>query len=491
MLTLYQYDELYQWDYNRFLLITPDSEGETPSAIHYEYDGQTLVVNPVADGENLIAEIPSVCLYEPGLLTAYEVIGELATINRYVFTVRAKSRPNDYVYDEEAIYRWTQLESQIEEMAAAEAAAETVRAKNEKERQENEDARVSAENIRISNETTRITNERERLSNEVSRVSAEQERESNWTALSTEITTLETSVESAENQRIQNENVRVSAEQNRSTEFELWRDEHSGIVAEATKQAQNAGQSASEAEGYADDAKDTLADVNTAATNAKNDLNDIINQAKSDLDDIAENAQKSADDAQGSADAALANAGDASDYADNAATSMTKAAESESSAERSASSASTSASAAESEADRAKSWAVGPSSADSNGTDNNNAKYWAEQAAAAAGGGVLSFAGRSGFVLPQAGDYPVHVFELTILASDWNNNLQTITNTNIKSSDSFMYMISPKSDCEIAYGDAFVRANDIDTDSEIVFTCQKTPTVDLTVRVVIFDAVVE
>ena len=52
----------------------------------------------------------------------------------------------------------------------------------------------------------------------------------------------------------------------------------------------------------------------------------------------------------------------------------------------------------------AQSWAVGGTGT-REGEDTNNAKYWAEQAQQAAGGGVVSFNGRAGSVVPQAGDY--------------------------------------------------------------------------------------
>lgn len=64
----------------------------------------------------------------------------------------------------------------------------------------------------------------------------------------------------------------------------------------------------------------------------------------------------------------------------------------------------TAAQGAEEDATRSKSWAVGGTGTRP-GEDTNNAEYWAGQAAAAAGGGVVSFNGRTGSVLPQAGDY--------------------------------------------------------------------------------------
>ena len=75
----------------------------------------------------------------------------------------------------------------------------------------------------------------------------------------------------------------------------------------------------------------------------------------------------------------------------------------------SASSASSSATAADGSAEDAEAWAVGQRDGtdvgDTDPTYHNNAKYWAEIAEQAAGGGVTSFNGRTGVVVPQAGDY--------------------------------------------------------------------------------------
>ena len=75
----------------------------------------------------------------------------------------------------------------------------------------------------------------------------------------------------------------------------------------------------------------------------------------------------------------------------------------------SASSAADSATAADGSAEDAEAWAVGQrDGTDVPNTDptyHNNAKYWAEQAASAAAGGVTSFNGRAGIVVPQSGDY--------------------------------------------------------------------------------------
>lgn len=73
-------------------------------------------------------------------------------------------------------------------------------------------------------------------------------------------------------------------------------------------------------------------------------------------------------------------------------------------ASSSATSAADSADDATDSATLSKSWAIGGTGKRED-EDINNAKYWASVAGAAAGGGVLSFNGRSGFVVSADGDY--------------------------------------------------------------------------------------
>lgn len=73
-------------------------------------------------------------------------------------------------------------------------------------------------------------------------------------------------------------------------------------------------------------------------------------------------------------------------------------------ASSSATSAADSADDATDSATLSKSWATGGTGKRED-EDVNNAKYWASVAGAVAGGGVLSFNGRAGFVVPADGDY--------------------------------------------------------------------------------------
>ena len=118
----------------------------------------------------------------------------------------------------------------------------------------------------------------------------------------------------------------------------------------------------------------------------------------------AESAQASASAASESATAASASKDSASEYATNAAAQADNAKSYASEASTSANNASTSATNANDYAITSKSWAVGGTST-RDGEDTNNAKYWSQVAAGAAAGGVVTFNGRNGAVVPQSGDY--------------------------------------------------------------------------------------
>lgn len=131
----------------------------------------------------------------------------------------------------------------------------------------------------------------------------------------------------------------------------------------------------------------------------------------SELEAKKEAAAASAIQAAGSATAAAASATAAAQDALSADTDAAAASAAAANASGSASAAAgsknaaaNSATGAAAAATAATSWAVGGTGTRA-GEDTNNAKYWAEQASQAAGGGVTSFNGRSGLVIPQTGDY--------------------------------------------------------------------------------------
>lgn len=108
--------------------------------------------------------------------------------------------------------------------------------------------------------------------------------------------------------------------------------------------------------------------------------------------------------AAASANAAAASAQSAAESADTATSAARSIGNSVTAAAKSAAAAAESAASVDGINKTAQSWAVGGTGT-REGEDKNNAKYWAGQAQQAAGGGVVSFNGRAGSVVPQAGDY--------------------------------------------------------------------------------------
>lgn len=200
---------------------------------------------------------------------------------------------------------------------------------------------------------------------------------------------------------------------------------------EAAKSAEGAALSQSRAQTseqyageYAQGAANSAASASSSATAAASSAT-AAKASENAAAGSATSASASATSAGKSATAASEKASDAANSASAAATSAQTAQSAARAATYAASTASTAAEAASGSASRAResaaaaaesaasvdginktaqSWAVGGTGT-RDGEDTNNAKYWAEQAQQAAGGGVVSFNGRAGSVVPQAGDY--------------------------------------------------------------------------------------
>lgn len=141
------------------------------------------------------------------------------------------------------------------------------------------------------------------------------------------------------------------------------------------------------------------ANADAAAGSATNAAASATSAGKS-----ATAASEKASAAANSASAAATSAQTAQSAASTAITAAEEASGSASQAQESAAAAAESAASVDGINKTAQSWAVGGTGT-REGEDTNNAKYWAEHAQQVAGGGVVSFNGRTGSVVPQAGDY--------------------------------------------------------------------------------------
>ena len=172
----------------------------------------------------------------------------------------------------------------------------------------------------------------------------------------------------------------------------IWAQVQSAAAQSATA-AKNAQDAAEAAQGKAEDAQAAAEAAQTKAETAQSKAETA--QSK------AETAQGKAESAQSAAESAAASA---SGSASAAASSASAAALSEDAAAEYEAGAKTAASSAAANGKLSESWAVGGTGTRT-GEDTNNAKYWAMAAQGAAGGGVTSFNGRGGAVVPKQGDY--------------------------------------------------------------------------------------
>ena len=188
-------------------------------------------------------------------------------------------------------------------------------------------------------------------------------------------------------------------------------------AAQAAQSATDARTAKAGAESAASNAAESEAAAKTAETNAKKSEASVAadsaaaTKAAGDAATAQTAAEAARDEAVGSKTAAAASAASAGQdkqaaQAAKAAaeTAKTDAQAAATDAQESAELAQSSAQGVEANAKAAESWAVGGTGT-REGENTNNAKYWCDSAQAIAGGGVTSFNGRGGAVVPKAGDY--------------------------------------------------------------------------------------
>jgi hypothetical protein len=186
---------------------------------------------------------------------------------------------------------------------------------------------------------------------------------------------------------------------------------------QAAQSATDARTAKAGAESAASNAAESEAAAKTAETNAKKSEASVAadsaaaTKAAGDAATAQTAAEAARDEAVGSKTAAAASAASAGQdkqaaQAAKAAaeTAKTDAQAAATDAQESAELAQSSAQGVEANAKAAESWAVGGTGT-REGENTNNAKYWCDSAQAIAGGGVTSFNGRGGAVVPKAGDY--------------------------------------------------------------------------------------
>ena len=201
----------------------------------------------------------------------------------------------------------------------------------------------------------------------------------------------------------------------------IWAQVQSAAAQSATA-AKNAQDAAEAAQGKAEGAQAAAEAAQTKAETAQSKAETA--QSK------AETAQGKAESAQSAAESAATSA---SGSASAAASSASAAALSEDASSEYEAGAKTAAASAAANGKLSESWAVGGTGTRT-GEDTNNAKYWAMAAQGAAGGGVTSFNGRGGAVVPKQGDYTAAMVGADVqgAAQTVQGNLNTHAENTIK-----------------------------------------------------------
>ena len=311
---------------------------------------------------------------------------------------------------------------------------------------------------------------------------------------------------------------------------------------QAAQSATDARTAKAGAESAASNAAESEAAAKMAETNAKKSEASVAadsaaaTKAAGDAATAQTAAEAARDEAVGSKTAAAASAASAGQdkqaaQAAKAAaeTAKTDAQAAATDAQESAELAQSGAQGVEANAKAAESWAVGGTGT-REGENTNNAKYWCDSAQAIAGGGVTSFNGRGGAVVPKAGDYTAemvgadaagtaetkagavqgnlddheadttkHVtaaertawnaksgkavsFTVTLAAASWSSKAQTVSNANILTG-AYAYVVSPAPASFGAYSEAIIYADNVTQAGKMTFHCSQTPTAALTVNI--------
>ena len=74
-------------------------------------------------------------------------------------------------------------------------------------------------------------------------------------------------------------------------------------------------------------------------------------------------------------------------------------------------------------------------------------------------------------------------FSVTLTASAWADNAQTISNANFLSAG-YAYTVAPASSSFADYAESMIYADDVTANGQMVFHCDSAPTADLTVNIV-------
>lgn len=72
---------------------------------------------------------------------------------------------------------------------------------------------------------------------------------------------------------------------------------------------------------------------------------------------------------------------------------------------------------------------------------------------------------------------------VTLLAANWSGRAQKIENEALLANSGYCYFVCGDADCYMDCSDTGIKADNIVTDGEVMFRCEVTPDIDLTVNI--------
>ncbi|MGN0998654.1 MAG: hypothetical protein ACI4PO_03780 [Faecousia sp.] len=103
---------LWQWDLNQRLILTGVESGEE---VHFEHGDMALSVKTYEDSGAVYADIPNICLQESGTLPVYIYSQtETCTMLQRLITIKAREKPEEYVYTETELASYKRIAEQYE-----------------------------------------------------------------------------------------------------------------------------------------------------------------------------------------------------------------------------------------------------------------------------------------------------------------------------------------------------------------------------------------
>ena len=100
-------EQLYQWDINRRIIVNDPNIGEVHFCNHIS---DCALVVQVKDG---LADIPNILLQDARPIRAYAYMDDSYTLTEQQFTVKARTKPCDYVYTETEVIQYSALDERI------------------------------------------------------------------------------------------------------------------------------------------------------------------------------------------------------------------------------------------------------------------------------------------------------------------------------------------------------------------------------------------